>query len=250
MTDDAQTCDLVEVALNYAEGDRGFRSAPIRDGRAIMRRLSLDRQGFELRRDETNVSNFYDASEVRAVYYPEVERLLKAAVGATRVLAFEHDVRCAAQRSVGEVRGPVHVVHDDYTEKSAPERVRLYLPKEADRLLRDRFAVINVWRPIKGPVRDTPLAVCDAQSLVEEDLIPTTEGVKHEVYLFKFNQNHRWFYFPAMSTSEVLLIKCFDSIRDGCARLTAHTAFDDPSAPPDAPARESIEVRALAFFGV
>src|SRR5437870_10296428 len=122
MTDNASRRDLVEIALNYAEGDRGFRSMPIRDGRAIMRRLSLDRQGFELRHDETNVSNFYDASEVRAVYYPEVERLLKAAVGATKVLAFEHDVRCAPRRGIGEVRGPVHVVHDDYTEKSAPER--------------------------------------------------------------------------------------------------------------------------------
>ncbi len=248
MTDNAHTCDLDAVILNYAEGGRVFRSVLIRDGRAIMARLSLDRQGFELRRDETNVSNFYDASEVRAVYYPEVERLLKVAVGATRVLAFEHDVRCAARRGVGEVRGPVHVVHDDYTEKSAPERVRLYLPKEADRLLRDRFAVINVWRPIKGPVRDTPLAVCDAQSLVEDDLIPTAEGVKHEVYLFRYSRTHRWFYFPAMRTDEALLIKCFDSIRDGRARFTAHTAFDDPSAPTDAPARESIEVRALAFF--
>src|SRR5216684_8759689 len=163
MTGHAHRSDLIGVALNCAEGGRASRSVPIRDGRAITAQLSLDRQGFELRRDETNVSNFYDASEVRAVYYPEVERLLKAAVGATKVLAFEHDVRCAARRGVGEVRGPVHVIHDDYTERSAPERVRWYLPKDADSLLRDRFAVINVWRPIKGPVRTTPLAVCDAQ---------------------------------------------------------------------------------------
>jgi len=249
MTDDAPTGDRVGVAIYYAERGRASRSMAIRDARAMVARPSLDREGFELRRDETNVSNFYDASEVRAVYYPEVERLLKAAVGATMVLAFEHDVRRAPRSGGGEVREPVYVVHDDYTERSAPERARLYLPNEADRLLRYRFAVINVWRPIKGPVRDTPLAVCDAQSLVEEDLIPTTEGVKHEVYLFRFNQNHRWFYFPAMRTDEALLIKCLDSIRDGRARFTAHTAFDDPSAPPDAPARESIEVRALVFFG-
>ena len=247
MTDHVHTYNL-EVALNYADGGRRSRSVLIHDGRALLRRLSLDRQGFELRHHETAVSNFYDAAEVRAVYYPEVERLLKTATGATKVLAFEHDVRSSQRRGVGEVRGPVRVVHDDYTEKSAPERVRLYLPAEADTLLRHRFAVINVWRPIKGPVRDTPLAVCDAQSLDTEDLIPTAEGVKHEVYLFKFSPNHRWFYFPAMRTDEALLLKCFDSIRDGRARFTAHTAFDDPSALPDAPARESIEVRALVFF--
>jgi len=162
---------------------------------------------------------------------------------------FEHDVRNALNPGTGGVRGAVRAVHDDYTEKSAPERVRLYLPEKAEDLLRNRFAVINVWRPIKGPVRDAPLAVCDAQSMAVEDLISTEQGVKHEVYLFKFSGRHRWFYFSEMRPDEALLLKCFDSSRDGRARFTAHTAFDDPSAPAGAPARESIEVRALAFFG-
>lgn len=248
MTDKINSSNVVEAELNYAEGGRRSRSMAIRDARVLQRQLSLDVQGFELCRHETAVSNFYDPAEVRAVYYPEIERLLKRATDATKVLAFEHDVRCARRRGVGEIRGPVHVVHDDYTEKSAPERVRLYVPDEAEILLRHRFAVVNVWLPIKGPVRDTPLAVCDAQSLDPEDLIPTEEGVKHQVYLFRFSTNHRWFYFPAMNTDEALLLKCFDSASDGRARFTAHTAFDDPSAPQDAPARESIEVRALVFF--
>ena len=248
MSETVHTANLFRVALNYADGRRRSRPVSIHDGRAILPQLSLDRQGFVLRHHESAVSNFYDAAEVRAVYYPEVEELLKTVTGATKVLAFEHDVRDASRSGVRDVREPVHVVHDDYTEKSAPERVRLYLPGEADTLLRYRFAVINVWRPIKGPVLDTPLAVCDAQSLAAEDLIPTSDSVKHEVYLFNFSLDHRWFYFPAMRTDEALLLKCFDSMRDGRARFTAHTAFDDPSTPPEAPARESIEVRALAFF--
>jgi hypothetical protein len=247
MTAHPTICDLHEVPLNYADGHRPH-PAPIHDGRAIVARLSLDRQGFELRHHETAVSNFYDAAEVRAIYYPEVERLLTTATGAARAVAFEHDVRCAPRRGVGDVRGPVHVVHDDYTEVSAPERVRLYLPAEADELLRGRYAVINVWRSINGTVRDTPLAVCDAQSMQPADRNPTTEGVKHEVYLFHFSRNHRWYYFSAMGADEALLLKCFDSFQDGCARFTAHTAFADPTAPPDAPPRESIEVRALVFF--
>jgi hypothetical protein len=239
--------NVVEAALNYGEGGR-IRSVPIHDGRGVLGQLALDRQGFELRRHETSVKNFDDAAKVRRVYYPEVEELLKAATGADRVVAFEHDVRRAARRNGGDVRRPVHVVHDDYTEKSAPERVHLYVPEEAEELLRRRYAVINVWRPIGHTVRDTPLAVCDARSMKVGDLIPTEEGVKHEIYLFKFSPNHRWFYFPAMCTDEVLLLKCFDSSPRSRARFTAHTAFNDPSAPPDAPARESIEVRALVFF--
>ncbi|MGH7843273.1 MAG: CmcJ/NvfI family oxidoreductase [Candidatus Binataceae bacterium] len=241
----------LEAVLNYAGARDGFsrHTLPIHDGRAVAR-LSLDQEGFVLKRRQTGVRNFYDPAEVRAVYYPEIEQLLVATTGAASAFAFEHDVRHAPTAALDDsaTRAPVRVVHDDYTEKSAPERVRLYLPDQADALLQRRYAVINVWRPLRGPVRDTPLAVCDAQTLKEEDLVPTADGVKHEVYLFNFRPAHRWFYFPEMRTNEVILLKCFDSIRDGRARFTAHTAIDLPPAQLPAPARESIEVRALVFY--
>src|SRR5438874_9884964 len=149
-------------------------------------------------------------------------------------MAFEHDLRHGSRERQESVREPVKVVHDDYTAKSAPERVRLYLLQEADLLLKSRYAVVNVWRPMNGPVQQTPLAVCDARTLTERDVLATEEGVKHEVYLFSFRPRHRWFYFPGMEDDEALLIKCFDSLDDGRARLTAHSAFDDPTAPPGA----------------
>jgi hypothetical protein len=246
------TLERIEANLNYAGKGAGLsrKLVSIHDGRAILDRLTLDQQGFVLRRHETAVSNFFDPAEVRSIYYPEVERLLMETTGAEKAVAFEHDVRCASttERDSTGTRQAVKVVHDDYTEKSAPARVRLYLPQEADALLRRRYAVINVWRPIKGPVLDTPLAICDAQTIAQADLLPTEEGVKHEVYLFNFNPNHRWYYFSAMTTSEVLLLKCFDSARDRRARLTAHSAFDLPAMQPHSQARQSIEVRALVFF--
>ena len=222
----------------------------IHDARPLAESLSLDVEGFVLKRCSTAVANFYDSAEVRSVYYREVEQLVKEVTGAARVVAFEHDVRCApkARQGTKAVREPVKVVHDDYTEKSAPERVRLYLPQEADALLQSRYEVINVWRSIGGPVAESPLAVCDARSIQREEIVPTEEGVKHEVYLFNFSPQHQWFYFPGMDEDEALLIKCFDSLDDGRARLTAHSAFDDPTTPTDAPPRESIEVRTLAFF--
>jgi hypothetical protein len=244
-----ETLDRVETRLNYT-GEGGFspKPVPVYDARPLLDHLTLDRQGFVLRRHRTAVSDFFDPPRVRSVYYPEVEQLLKEATGATKAMAFEHDVRSvsATERDATGARQAVKVVHDDYTEKSAPERVRLYIPQEAEALLKERYAVINVWRAIRGPVLDTPLAVCDAQTIAEDDLIPTEEGVKHEVYLFNFSPNHRWYYFSAMTTSEVLLLKCFDSARDGRARVTAHTAFDLPAMA--AQARQSIEVRALVFF--
>ena len=249
MRDPAGRLNCVEARLNYGSTG-GRRLVRIYDARPSIGSLSLDVEGFLLKRRSTAVFNFYDPAQVRSIYYLEVEQLVKEETGAVRVVAFEHDVRCApkARSGASNVREPVRVVHDDYTEKSSPERVRLYLAEEADKLLQSRYQVINVWRPVDGPVQEAPLAICDAQSITEEEIVPTEEGVKHEVYLFNFSPRHRWFYFPGMAKDEALLIKCFDSLDDGRARLTAHTAFDDPTTPPGATPRESIEVRTLAFF--
>ncbi|MGH7966231.1 MAG: CmcJ/NvfI family oxidoreductase [Candidatus Binatia bacterium] len=224
------------------------------DGRSILPQISLDTHGFTLTRHETGVANFYDENEVRTVYYPEVERLVKEVTGAVKVVVFDHNVRFApmAQRGENGAREPVRIAHNDYTLRSGPQRVRDLLDAdEAEERLQHRFAEINVWRPIRGPVQATPLAVCDARSLTPQDFV--TMDLKYrdrtgEVYVVTFNPRHRWFYFPHMQANEVLFLKCYDSMDDGRARFTAHTAFDDPSTPPDAPARESIEARTLVFF--
>jgi hypothetical protein len=226
----------------------------IRDGRALPGDISLDKQGFAFTPHETRVSNFYDPEEVRAVYYPEVERLVKEATGAARVVVFDHNVRCRPMAKRGEngAREPVKFAHNDYTLKSGPQRVRdLLPPDEAEAMLKNRFAVINVWRPIRGPVQESPLAVCDAQSMAMSDFVATDLKYRDrtgEVYSISFNPDHRWVYFPRMQRNEALLLKCYDSADDGRARFTAHTAFEDPTSPPDAAPRESIEARTLVFF--
>ncbi|MGH7933948.1 MAG: CmcJ/NvfI family oxidoreductase [Candidatus Binataceae bacterium] len=226
---------------------------PIYDARAIASRLSLDREGFAYIREPSAVTNFYNDDEVRAVYYPECERLLLHAAGATRVVMFDHIVRNAARAKAGEkgIKQPATGVHNDYTGRSAPQRLRDFLPEEADALLTHRFAIINVWRPISGPVQDSPLAVCDAQSIRPQDFVASDLIYPHrrgETYAVTYNPNHHWYYVPAMQPDEALLLKCYDSVEDGRARMTAHTAFIDPTAPPDAPARESIETRALVLY--
>ena len=147
---------------------------------------------------------------------------------------------------------PVRSVHNDYTEWSGPQRVRDLLPKdEAEALLRKRFSVIQVWRPVRNPVVSAPLAIADSQSIAAKDLIGTERRYPDrvgEIYHLSYNAGHRWFYFPNMQTDEAIVFKCYDSMKDGRARWSAHAAFDDPNSPPNAPARESIEMRTLAFF--
>ena len=191
--------------------------------------------------------------EVKSVYYPEVERLLKRVAGAERVVIFDHVVRnpVLAERGEKGVRAPAKVVHNDYSLKSAPRRVRDHLPEEADRLLRNRFAEINVWRAIRGPIESSPLALCDARSISAEDIVPADLVYRDrvgETYGFLYNPKHRWYYFPHLQRNEAILLKCYDSTDDGRARFTAHTSFEDPTSPPNAAPRESIEVRSLIFF--
>jgi len=229
------------------------RRVVIRNGRPLANELVLDRGGFRFVRHDTNIADFYSDDEVRRVYYPEMEALVKAESGASRVVVFDHTLRTGddALREQRKIREVVPRVHNDYTEWSGPQRVRDLLPDEADELLRRRFAIIQVWRPIRFSVESFPLAICDARSVSPDDLVISERRYPNRVgqtYATIYNPNHKWFWFPRMRREEAIVFKVFDSLKDGRARWTAHTAFDDPTSPPNARPRESIEIRTLAFF--
>ena len=134
--------------------------------------LSLDRQAFMLAPHETQVRDFYDKDEVRRVYDPEVEALLKRETGASKVVVFDHTIRAADRGVERGHRAPVRSVHNDYTEKSGPQRVRdLLPPDEAEARLKKRFVEINVWRNIAhDPVEMSPLGFVDSESIAPRDL--------------------------------------------------------------------------------
>ena len=280
MTDIQEITDLgpaVETALTYTT-DTGERLAyqitetsegeddpviraryvvhqmPVHDVRPITDTLSLDREGFILRRSASAVSDFYDTGEVSAVYDPEVERLVKQETGAEKVVIFDHTIRIESdeKRREKKAREIVNLAHNDYTVKSGPQRVHdLLEPDEAEQRLQSRFAIYNLWRPIAGTVLSAPLTICDARSIAHEDWVLCDLVYSDrvgEIYNLAYNANHHWCYFPNMETDEVMMFKTYDSTDDGRARFTPHTAFIDPSTPDGAPPRESIETRVLAFF--
>lgn len=225
----------------------------VHDARPLLGELSLDKQGFALAPCQAPAVDWYDPAVVKATYYPAMEALVRETTGARRVLCFDHIVRHAprAQVKLNGIKGPAQRVHNDYTENSGPQRVRDLLPAEAEALLQRRFAVVNVWRVLHGPLHDSPLALCDARTIAPADLVDT--DLKYpdrtgEIQSMTPNPAHRWYYFPGMLPSEALFIKCFDSAKDGCARFAAHGAFVDPTTPADAKPRESIEARTLVFF--
>jgi len=225
----------------------------ILNGRPLAARFDFEREGFRFVGDKSQVRNFYDEDKIRRVYYPECEALIQKVSGAKRVVVFDHTLRTASdqQRENQKIRDIVSRVHNDYTEWSGPQRVRDLLPQEADDLLRRRFAIIQVWRPIRHPVETFPLAICDAGSLSPNNLVVSERRYPDRVgqtYAITHHPAHAWYWFPRMRRDEALVFKVYDSLTDGRARWTAHTAFDDPTAAPDAKPRESIEIRTLAFF--
>ena len=235
--------------------DGNYRDFTVRihDARPIARDLSLDRQAFILTHHDTAVRDFYDEQEVCRKYQPEVEARIMRETGASKVVVFDHTVRTADRAVERGLRTPVRSVHNDYTEKSGPQRVRDLLPaEEAEQRLRNRFAEYNVWRSIDhAPVEMAPLGFVDAESIAPRDLAVCDlvyADRTGEIYQGVYNADHRWLYFPQMTRDEAVLIKCYDSTKDGRARFSLHSAFDDPTSPANPRPRQSIEARALAFF--
>ncbi|HEX6318406.1 MAG TPA: CmcJ/NvfI family oxidoreductase [Burkholderiales bacterium] len=255
------TADTGEALVNETFGPNNIqrRSSGSEDKRKVLisngrsSALSLERNGFELVEHRTAVKSFFDADELQKVYYAEIERLVRERSGAARVVVFDHTLRSGdeAEREARLIREPVLSAHNDYTEWSGPQRVREVMGEEAEALLARRFAIIQVWRAIDRPIRANPLAIADARSVAPEDLLVAERRYPHRVgqtYRLKYSPRHRWFYFPEMRRDEALVFKVYDSEKDGRARFTPHTSFDDPGTPDDAAPRQSIEARALAFF--
>jgi hypothetical protein len=236
-------------------GEIDARSVTIHDARRI-NGLTLDHSGFEMISHRSTLSDwrsFQDPERVKAIDYPEVITALKAKTGADKVVIFDHTLRdSSVEAGQSKLREAVRRVHDDQTLDSAPRRVAKHLdPSEAAWRLQRRFAILNFWRPVGQRVQKTPLAVCDARTIDPEDLIPSDlvyPDWTGETYSIAFNPRHRWYWYPDQTPSEATLLKIYDSATDGRARLSAHTAFEDPTGAPDAPARLSIEVRSIVFW--
>ncbi|MCX5544117.1 CmcJ/NvfI family oxidoreductase [Paraburkholderia sp. CNPSo 3076] len=239
----------------WSSGKIDARRVTIHNARPLAEagEISLDRNGFQLVSHRSAVSDFSDDTLIRCVYRPEAEALLRNLTGAEKVIVFDHTIRDSANGSHANpaLRLPARRVHNDQTFVSGPRRVLDHLDaEEAQQRLQHRFAIVNLWRPLRV-VEQLPLALCDARSIAAADLVPSDHVYRDqtgETFSFLANPQHRWYFFPRLRPDEVLLLKIYDSLEDGTARLTAHTAFEDPTSQADAPARRSIELRALLFW--
>jgi hypothetical protein len=234
------------------------RQSPIIDARSVAASASIQVEGFSLWDAASAVADFHDDEAVRNVYYREAAELALAATGAKQAHVVDHLVRLreAGRPALTIGRGADGSkpaangrIHNDYTEASGRKRLELVLGDAAAAV--ERFSIVNIWRSIRGPVLDTPLAVCDAWTIAAADLVDCEiryQARKGEIYLLQHSPRHRWFYYSEMDRHEALVFKQYDSQVNGVARFTPHVAFDLPVVPPGAPLRESIELRCLVVY--
>jgi hypothetical protein len=228
---------------------RAVQIQDVRGGEA----LAIEENGAMLGYWPTRLRRFYDERHVQRRYYPECADIISAALGADRVIVFDHNVRRGTALQLGgrvpNIGRPVHHAHTDYTPRSALARLRQEFGPRADSEV-SRYLQVNLWRPIRGPLRDAPLALCDATTVRAEDLrvvelrYPDRTG---EIYYLMHDRRQRWHFASDMTVDEAWLFKNFDSAPPAAGGCAPHSAFTDPRhelVPP----RESIEVRAVAIF--
>jgi hypothetical protein len=246
--------DWPEMAHNAIPPQYRQYEMTVQNGRPLRDTFNLDTHGFAFVDHVTQVKDFTDEAERARVYDPEVQALIMKHSGASAVVVFDHTIRVSDEEGQKAVnaRPTVKGVHNDYTEASAPRRLREIVgDAEAERRFTKRWAIIQVWRPIRGKVLIDPLGICDGRSIPPKGFIRVERRYKDrtgEVYHIAHNPMHQWFWFPQMERNEALVFKVFDSDESKPSRFTAHSAFDDPGTPAGAPPRESIETRAFAFF--
>ena len=237
----------LDLSGNYLK-----REVEILDGRDLLEAFSVHEQGFQLVKHKSAVNDIYDMGQRTQLHDVECCELVTTATDATYTHVFDHTLRSSdsSRRKEKRSREPTTVIHNDYTPRSGPQRVRDLMGNEAETLLQSHFAIINVWRPIRT-VDSFPLTMCDARTVQPEVLIRAERRAKNrigEIYVALFDPKQRWIYFPTMKTDEALLIKTYDSREDGRARWCIHTAFDADITKPNARPRESIETRVFAFI--
>jgi hypothetical protein len=228
------------------------RVVEIADARNRATPASLGDAGFELVRMDSGLADEHLGGEKRADYLEVVAQLVKEKTKAFFVHAFSGTIRSAENSGKPGcvATAPVHFVHNDYSAMSAPRRVRQLLPERAEELLQRPFAVINAWKPLHAPIEEQPLAVCDARTIAESDLVRVTLELSDrtgEILSANYRSAHHWSYYAHMQPTELLLMKLYESGHDA-PLLTLHSAFRDPNSPTDAAPRQSIEVRTFAFF--
>lgn len=225
------------------------------DCREAGRTFEIDRDGFAFVKLPATFTSFADDEMVRKFHYSEMVETAEQLLGRKVTAVLDHAMRLPAagdrQRKSGTLRHPFHSTHCDYTPRSADQQVRRAMGEEAERWIDRPYAFINFWRPIRGPLRDDPLAVCAPDSVDQADLIRIRHiydyDADSEVFGVAHNPAHRWYYMSDMQPDDAICFKLYDS-SDARQRYVPHSAFTLPDPASPVLPRESFEIRLMVSY--
>lgn len=240
---------------------RQWRDTVIKDIRGSEDTLDYDKTGIAIRRLDSRMSydDFADDARITGVYYRELEKFLERLLGAKAVIVFRHCIRKRHPSfpvSIGEkydFEQPTSIAHVDATALSTIEELSKHEKRLADAVVGStikRVQWVNVWKPLRGPVNDWPLAFCDASTVETKDLA-VTDMVYPTYYTenlsVAYNDDRRWYYLSDHQPDELIIFKQSDTEPESLPGVP-HTSFSNPSADPAESPRESIEARALVIY--
>ena len=228
----------------------------MRIGNARRETSPFETCGFALLSRTTDI-DFTSEDDVRRGWHPQARRLVAELTGAQEVFPFLGILRGGEEELGG---GPALMAHVDFNADSLRHWVATLAGDRAKELADRRLINVNLWTPIR-PVENSPLGVCDASSIDRSDFMNIKFGKPETIetdefragfdsggFVLGFNPKHRWFYYPNMQSHEVLAFRLCDTADDDL-RMTAHTAFDDPTSRQGSPKRMSYELRTIAVMG-
>ena len=243
--DGAQICSVVDDP----------QLVSITDVRDTRRSFSIDNDGFDFIKLPIGFRDFDDQDAVKARLYPEMKEVTEALLGRRVAAVFDHATRRrpdldATLRGGGVSRQPLHRAHCDFTPTSARQQIMRTLGENGRQWLERPFALVNYWRPITGPLRDDPLAICAPQSVAPEDLVRVRHVYSYgesEIYGVAHNPDHRWYYMSDMQPDDAIFFKVYDETGER-PLVAPHSAFSLPTTNAPVPPRQSFEIRLMVFY--
>ncbi|KAL9078239.1 MAG: hypothetical protein Q9157_002857 [Trypethelium eluteriae] len=207
---------------------------PVIDMRGSENQFNLDKNGFAIFKIGCSLSyEGYDDLKQLTEYFRKLEAALKDHLGASKVEVFRH--------------APNTVVHIEGTR----DEIRRQLGGDADAFLNRRYQWFNFWKPLKGPVNDWPLILCDASTVDEHNDVEVAD-LLYPDYTTENSQlyhsiAYKWYYLSNQATDEILVFKQMDTLEGSCPGVP-HCSCENPLTPKGEAPRESIEVRAMAYY--
>lgn len=236
------------------------REVRIADASSALGRFTIEDDGFQFVSHGHDFDDFYDDARIRAEYFPVVEQFFRDMLGVEAVQVYDYSVRRPDHGEArpdgipvaGYFRRPIRRAHGDFAPVSGERFGTRFAGEMGMDTSGRRYRSFNLWRPIRGPLTDAPLALCHPGSVAEDDLVSMQQFLGERdnfISALRYNPAHRWLYQPAMQRHQGIVFSSYDSTKPCSRGVVTHSAFDDPTSPEDGLPRESIEIRVIAIGG-